>query len=68
MPLTSLSCDIEMNSVNLATAKSFAAGDAVTGAELVSPDGKKWIIILCGNADFVLKSDCQSLVGSAPSR
>lgn len=49
-----------MNSVNLEVAKSLAAASALTGAEIASLDGKKWIVILRGNADFMLKSDRQN--------
>ena len=49
-----------MHSVNLEAAKSLAAARALTGAEVASLDGKKWIVILRGNTDFVLKSDRQN--------
>lgn len=49
-----------MHSVNLEAAKSLAAAGALTGAEVVSLDGKKWSIIFRGNVDFVLKSDRQN--------
>lgn len=49
-----------MNSVNLEAARSLVAASALTGAEVTSLDGKKWVIILRGNIDFVLKSDRQN--------
>jgi hypothetical protein len=48
-----------MNSINLEAARCLAAARAVTSAEICCLDGRKWIIVLRGNSDFVLKSDRQ---------
>lgn len=49
-----------MNSINLQTAKCLAVAQALSSAEIQCLDGKKWVIVLRGQSDFVLKSDRQN--------
>jgi alpha-ketoglutarate-dependent taurine dioxygenase len=49
-----------MNSISLEAARCLAAATAVTSAEIRSIDGRKWMVVLRGNTDFILKSDRQN--------
>jgi hypothetical protein len=49
-----------MNSISFEAARCLAAAAAVTGAEIRSIDGRKWMVVLRGNTDFVLKSERQN--------